>query len=364
MEIFNNTFSEIDYYGLVVNLKNSTMYDESSENSIIDAIWNSQIEISKLLDVAEAYVENVRKYSNRNIYIKRWQLITTGDDPTIYANSVSLIGYNSDSISGLLNKASISGVMDDFFWKLGDTVYITNAINNKDTIPSTDQLIPTEEMLTYYFLERKDGERLYKCTVDDLPTTIPLSIARDDTVLSRKDIDRYFFLIDEKIGITGKTIDTSQYLISQTNAYIPSAMPYFGTSAERIYASNGGVTLIESIEKYFRIDSPELSRDAELPYGAATNTAKTSEIYDIADKTKAPFSGWKTLGLKKGDLKDDSFFDSFVAMLLGGESVPDDSIDDFMSLVSKKEIDIILDKIRNEIGDIEVCDDIDLGDSQ
>ena len=100
--LFDIEFSYIDYEQLSAALEFSTLSDIAVEHNIIDSIWNSQQNLMRLSTIGASYVENIRKYSTNDIFIKRRQLILEEGVPSISALSIDISTESNSTVSNLL----------------------------------------------------------------------------------------------------------------------------------------------------------------------------------------------------------------------------------------------------------------------
>jgi hypothetical protein len=355
--LFNKEFTPIEFDVLSLNLKESDVSDIQYEHAIIDSIYYSQLHLEWALHAAASFVENIRKYSESTISVRKDQLFFDSGVMSVSATEIKLSANGTENVSGLMRRSAVVSSYENLFWRFSSIVYITNTVNNKDSVSAYADLVSTNEMIQYYFLNKTDGETLYMCKLFPLNDNTMLSSIEDDRVLCLHDSWRLFFKKDSKIPMIGRTVSVQSDAFTSSTIRVEKAFMDSGTVAKRIFSESGAVTLNDSKLMYLNFDNPSLSRDAVVPDGVSTNTSSIVNTARELEEKKAPFVDWEAHDLRKGDEKSDDFKNEFVQLLLSGNSIPDDAKSDYMSLVSRKELSDILVILGEEIANMDVCDD-------
>ena len=193
--------------------------------------------------------------------------------------------------------------------------------------------------------------------VNSVPGLHPFSSIDGDRVLNISDSKKFFFAIEDKIDIPGRTLISQDIKIDNRNISIPYASTYGSNKAIKIFANNGGVSLAAVFDDFLEYDNSYISDGSFVGDNVQTNTSPSISVLNTLSEKKAPFYNWTTYDLRKADQKSTSFKSNFVQLLISGQSIPDENIDEYLSLVSKKELLDILDLLGSEIINMDVCDD-------
>ncbi len=355
--LFNTEFYEIDIQTLSDSLKFSTVGDMEAEHAIIDSIYNSQSELRKLLYTCDCFVENIRKYSSDEISLRTEQLTLFEKIPIVSSSKFTIGDSDTSNLLGLMKRSDLTSSYSKYFWRFGAVVQLTNNITSVDTIPIGTDLLSTDEMLKFYFLENKSGEVLFACRGIVISDAVGLDAILSDRVLTASDSKRFFFRKDQSIPTTGRTIIVSGDKINQSTVSAGTIFTRKGSIAKKIFARGGAITLKNMRLDFLNYDNPVIDNNSSLDDGASTNTVSSFAVAKALQDKKAPFTNWESVDLKKGDSKSGQFKSDFVSLLLSGNSIPADKTDEYLSLVSKNELLDILEILGVEIANMDVCDD-------
>lgn len=356
--LFNTEFSVINLDSLYENLKTSPLSDVQAEDDIIESIEQSQLIQGQLLETAYAYYENILKYSGKNIETNRRHIFLSDAVPTILATTFELtVGDNTDLLDGLLKRDALVSSYQDSFWMFRESVYLQNENYSTSSSNGNLDILATEEMMDYYFLTKKSGQTLYRCTAGVIGNLTAFSSIPSGRALSYADIRRVYFRKDETLNMSSKVLHVSDFTITTSSISIDSMHISPNNVASRILSGTGTVTLGDVGSKFIPFDNPRLGDSASLEYVDITNAKSIMDVSDTLDQQKAPFVDWEPVDLRKTDEKSDAFKNRFVELLLSGNSIPEDDINDYRSLVSKKELLDILEILGEAIVNMDICDD-------
>ena len=355
--LFNTHFIEIDTDSIEAGLATENAGSMSVENFIISEIENSQFQQLRFLKEANAICENIWKNSSNRIPTLRSNVEIT-DDVYIYAPETIINWENNSTAVGPIKKGGEESIFRTKYWKLGDTVFIFNKIYSFPSFSSSGlDLISTEEMKTVFFLANKENETLYNCRIGSVLGQSSYDTVDSARIINYLDMQTVYFCKDKKLNMASHAILSEAASIVGHKLAGPEIELRDETFATKVIANSGTFTLKDALDTLLSIQSPLISNYSELPKDSVTNTVTFGHAADVITGTKAPLVDWEPTSLKKTDRKSTHFMETFVDSVLSGESIPDQSSEEYLSLASKSELDEILAILSGEIINMDICDD-------
>ena len=356
--LFNNILAEIDVSQLYSQYLTGNVSDIDTENAIVDAIYANQLDQWKTIATAQSYFVDMLKHSSREIRTDVGNCILPAGVPALEAIEIWVdTGPGNGLISNIMTRGSIASAFSPLFWVFGSTVYIENTINKPDGISVAFDIFPTKTTCSYYLLSKEGQQVLSKCLIDQITGVLSLDSVPGPNCISTASSDKFFYKIDDIISVSGKTLSTTYSAVTRTSVAQKEVEVGGGTRITKIAAKSGGATLQIVNDMFIDISDGLIADKAYLPGVPSTNAVSIEEYSLSLEREKAPFVDWVTTGLNKNIPKSEAFISTFSSALLSGNGIPDDARSDFNSVVSKQELAGILDAIKDELINMEVCND-------
>ncbi len=353
--LFSIDVSAIDIEQLHLNIHSSTLDDTTQEQVIVDSIFGIQNQLSSFIDMAEAYAEEIYANSSDTIYCKSNKIISS-HVPTVEARNINLMVTGFDNTSGLITKSIIIDGYSDYYWRMGDYVEINNISIVPTSLNLTLDSIMTTEILDGFFLKDKPGELLSRCTTSFLYSVDILSEeVSNERAINYRDLNNLFFIKTDKIDIATKIIYAKSNIYKDTELILNSITAKSKIVATKIIAENGIVTL-KQFNDDFLIAGGFIADNSSLDEEAETNTITLSGAVTELRTSYAPIANWSPIDLRKNDIKDSLFMDSFVDDIFENNAPEDISANH--SIVCKEELVYCVEKIIDILSGLKVCEDV------
>ena len=352
--LFNNQVEELDISSLYAGLLSTSLLDLSAENAISEALYRIQVSQLGLINAGEAYTEEIFANSKSTIYTKTNKIESSGI-PTIEATIVDIGVEGIENSIGLMTSSAAFSAFTQHYWQMGDSVEISNKSIVAVYAGSTLDSIITREIVDNFFLKTTPEEILTGCH----SAFVQVSDIRDVSIDGKKavnysDMQRFYFLISDFIDLSIKNLSTPSYSINEHNVNMAAIELPSKVELSSLVTKNGTVSL-KNFEDSFLSEGGYLSNRAALGLSVETNTVSMIGMLSTLSQLYAPKKDWKARDIKKEDTKDVGYMTLFISNLLAGDSPVESR--DLHSVVSRGEVETVLDILIEEILAMDVCDD-------
>ena len=352
--LFNVTLENIDFNTLKNSLIQSSLETYDEEQALVEALYSLQLRQVDMINLSEAYVEDIIANSTENIYVNARKVVSSGV-PTIKAATIDVGVVGLDNSSGLMHSEIIESKYSEFYWRMGDYVEINNNSIVPRTLVTTLDAILTRDILEGFFLKTTPGEILSRCTTSYVAGgTIASPTINDKKAINYGDLKRFFFLKTDFIDVSIKEVKASGFIIGQNYIYGKNISLPSNVVAKKLISDLGTVNLRNFNSEYL-LAGGYILNNSTLDIDAETNTVLLATAVSILNTEYAPKIDWISTDLKKADRKSDAFMDGMIQDVLANIA-PSESRD-YNSPVSMGELNYSISKIMEEISNLGVCDD-------
>ena len=326
----------------------------TEENDLILEIEAGQEQQARFLDAAESYYLDIFRNSTNHIPISR-RKVETPASPDIIAEEMIISPSGSSGLADLVKKGQESFLFSPFYWRLGDSVFLTNKMYSLSNIPMDVDIMATREMKELYFLENKDNEMLHDCRTAFISS--PYSSIDKDRVINYSDAKALYLKSADIVDMVDHTIMSPNISITADTIISTEGSVVGNLLASTVHADSGTVTVSDFSQEFLSQSNQTILDSSVIPNSIPTNVPTLYSSSVQMTETKAPLNDWNPALLKKSDSKNSTFLSSFVDSVLSGDSIPDESTQDFGSAVSKGELDAILLSLKDRILHMDICND-------
>ena len=351
--LFEKELNQHDYEFAYANLKYSPLSDTTWETQIITYLFDDQKEIVELLSLAESYAEEIYTYSSAEMYL-RYHHISSSLAPSIEAVNIHIDTTGNESCSGLMTGQAAASIMSSYFWREYSSVQITNMLYSSAYETDTHDPMATQELIDTTFLGTSAGQVLRVCTVEPLGLPVRDESVSPLRVVPFSDLQRAYFNQTDTIPLNTYKIHNMDYIFSH-ESISANSIEFTGRLVLSDAVGDGDFLTLESYTADFLQKGGYISDNAELKDDTTTNAVVLSEAVDTFVESKAPIEGWRSTDLTKSTFKTNEFLDGVVDEIL--ENTTPSNSDEMNSVVAKREIDYMLDKLIAKILDEDVCND-------
>ncbi len=352
--LFNIEVSQFDLAPFIYNVGQSSLESPLHEQELVDYIFTNQEEQLQLIELAEAYAEEIIANSRESIYTRMSQVESTGrPSVSISIGNLDPIGINNSY--GLITENIVSDSYSQYYWKMGEYVEIlNNPIVPSGVTISIDSMI-TRDILSGFFLQNIPGEILSRCTTSAIiGGNLKDSSIEDDRAIRYGDIKTFFYLKTDYVDTSIKNVRAGSYYLSQDSLSVENVDIPSRIIATKITSESGMVTL-KNFNEEFLLRDGYIMQDAFLSESIETNTVALIDGILNLQENYAPKKNWIAKDLRKTDRKTEAFMDTMIGDVVGGIA-PSNNVE-FDSMVCMEELLYTIGKTMEMISDIGVCDD-------
>jgi hypothetical protein len=316
-QLYNRDILAPDIEDLGIRLQNTPLDDPSVENEIVAIIEEMIANLSLMADDAEFSLLFCTMMSGDEVNIRRSH-INAVTPPSISIPNISLVPQRCEHVSGVIGVSNASSAYDDYFWKEGDNVDITNkAFSTYGLVDFLDVMVTTD-ISKSIFLGRESGEVLDSCYVTGVTGPVSPSTISTVRVIPYKDLNRTYHDISTPIDMAIKGLTTPYIRILNSTAQVSDRRAYLSNMAECNISS--GIVLEVDIGSKFLSSNGILDNNAITPIN--TNIASIEYASTLISDNNAPKNGWKQTDVTREGVVDAVELDEIVSATLGQHDIP------------------------------------------